>query len=842
MKKGVLTMVSVAVGLFFNFSLNAQTYEWTTTAGGTGQDGASCVAVDGNGNVYTTGYFQGTVDFDPSAGVDFHTSSGGPDVYVQKVDAAGNFLWAKTFGGSFDDYGYAITVDGNGNIYTSGKFTGTVDFDPSGGIDNRTSNGGFDAFIQKMDAAGNFLWVKTFGGTSNDLGNAITVDGNGNIYTTGNFIGTVDFDPSASIDNHTSSGLFDVFVQKMDAAGNFLWAKTFGGTITDNGNFITLDGSGNIYVTGSFQGTADFDPSSGVDNHTSSGGDDIFVQKMDASGNFLWAQSFGGTANDRGNAIAVDGNNNIYTTGYFAGTADLDPSAATDNHTSNGLFDAFVQKMDASGNFSWSKAFGATFFDEGLSIKVDAFGYVYTAGRFYGTVDFDSSAGIANYTSNGVFDIFIQKLDASGNFIWTQTFGGTDNDEALSITVDANGSIYTAGQFKGTVDFDLSTAMDNQTSVGGYDIFVHKLGQCLPTFGTDVQTACDTFTWIDGNTYTASNNTATWTLTNATGCDSLITLNLTMQYATSGTDVVTGCDSYTWIDGNTYNTANNTATWTLTNAAGCDSVVTLNLTMQNSTSGTDIVTACDAFTWIDGNTYTTSTNTATFTITNAVGCDSVVTLDLTMKYSSVVIDTVTACDSYTWIDGNTYTASTNTATWILTNSVGCDSVIILDLTINTIDVSTSFVGLSGTIITVNDTSASAYQWLDCDNNNSIIAGETNPTFTATANGNYAVVITENGCVDTSACVAVTTVGTIENTFTDILQVYPNPTAGDFSIDLGAFYESVQVSITDISGKLIDSKTINHSQLLHLNITEPAGLYIISIQADDKKAIIQLLKK
>lgn len=838
MKRNVIIIASLAVWLLITYNINAQTYKWTATSGGTGQDGASSVAVDDFGNVYTTGYFQGTVDFDPSSGVDYHTSSGGPDIYIQKVDVSGNFLWAKTFGGTSDDYGYSIAVDGSGNVYTTGKFTGTVDFDPSGGIANHTANGGFDAYVQKLDASGNFLWVKTFGGTSNDIGNSITVDDNGDIYSTGNFISTVDFDPSAGVANYTSSGLFDVYVQKLDASGNFLWARTFGGSTTDNGNTITTDVNGNVYVTGSFQGTADFDPSSATDNQTASGGDDIYVQKMDAAGNYVWARTFGGTFNDRGHGVAVDNNGNVYTTGYFASLADFDPSAGIDNYFSNGLYDVFVQKMDASGNYVWAKAFGATFFDEGYSIDVDTFGNVYSTGRFYGTVDFDPSAGVDNHISNGVYDIFIHKIDASGNYVWVKTLGSTDNDEALAIKVEGDGSIYTAGQFKGTVDFDISAGVDNHSSVGGYDIFAQKISQCLPTLGTDIVTACDSYTWIDGNTYTASNNTATWTLTNAAGCDSLVTLNLTVQYASTGTDVVLGCDSYTWIDGNTYTASNNTATWTITNAAGCDSVVTLDLTMQNTSTGTDVITACDSYTWIDGNTYTASNDSSTWTLTNVAGCDSVVTLDLTIKNSTVVTDVITACDSYTWIDGNTYTASNNSAIWVLTNAVGCDSVIILDLTINTVsDLSTSLVG---TTITANNTSAT-YQWLDCDNNNAVIAGETGSSFTATANGNYAVELTENGCVDTSACVAVTSVSTVEHNFADNLQVYPNPTSGNFSIDLGAVYESVVVTITDVSGRLIDSRTITQTQLLHLNIDEPAGVYIVAIQAGDRKAMIRLLK-
>ena len=147
----------------------------------------------------------------------------------------------------------------------------------------------------------------------------------------------------------------------------------------------------------------------------------------------------------------------------------------------------------------------------------------------------------------------------------------------------------------------------------------------------------DAYTWIDGVTYTASNNTATFTLTNAVGCDSVVTLDLTINNSNTGVDVQEHCDYYTWIDGNTYTSSNNTATLTLTNAAGCDSVVTLDLTINNSNTGVDVPGHCDTYTWIDGNLYS-SNNTATFTLTNAVGCDSVVTLDLTINNSNTGVD------------------------------------------------------------------------------------------------------------------------------------------------------------------------------------------------------------
>ena len=168
--------------------------------------------------------------------------------------------------------------------------------------------------------------------------------------------------------------------------------------------------------------------------------------------------------------------------------------------------------------------------------------------------------------------------------------------------------------------------------------------QCETT-GTDNQLGCDSYTWIDGVTYNSNNNSATHTLTNIDGCDSVVTLNLSINSSNSGTDTQIACDSYTWIDGVTYNSNNNSATHTLTNVAGCDSVVTLNLTVKYSTTGIDVITACDSYTWIDGVTYTSTNDIATHTLTNSVGCDSVVTLNLQIKISSLEPAGITSSDS-----------------------------------------------------------------------------------------------------------------------------------------------------------------------------------------------------
>jgi hypothetical protein len=265
--------------------------------------------------------------------------------------------------------------------------------------------------------------------------------------------------------------------------------------------------------------------------------------------------------------------------------------------------------------------------------------------------------------------------------------------------------------------------------------------------------------------------------------------------------------------------------------------------VNNQASGTDTRTECDSYVWIDGNIYTSSNNTATYNIVGgaANGGDSLVTLDLTIINSAAGTDTRTECNSYTWVDGNSYTSSNNTATYKIIGGAanGCDSLVTLDLTIKSVSNLTAT--LNGVVITASNNSAE-YRWLDCDKNYSIISGETEQSFIPAMNSNYAAELTENGCVDTSSCVSIISVGLIENTFGGELLIYPNPTVGNFSVDLGKIYESAEISISEINGKLIRSLSVCQEQILSMSINEPMGFYLITVTADGKLAVFRLLKQ
>ncbi len=456
----------------------AGTFVWARKIGGTSFDKAFSIALDGSGNIYTTGSFFLTADFDPGAAT-FNLTAASLDIFISKLDAAGNFVWAKQLGGSSIEVAYSIVTDGSGNIYTTGIFDGTVDFDPGGGTFNLTSAGSYDVFISKLDLSGNFIWGKQLGGTLSDYGNSVSVDGSGNIFIAGNFQGTADFDPGAGTFNLTSiNGSSDIFISKIDAFGNFVWAKQMQGNAMDWAYSISVDGSGNVYSTGFFRESADFDPGAGVFNLKIFGTDNgLFISKLDASGNFVWAKSSGTSAVTYGKSVKVDLGGNVYTTGYFYGTVDFDPGAGVFNliSASAKTGDVFISKVDASGNFIWAKQLGGSSDDQAFSIVLDGSGNVYTCGYFSGVADFDPGAGTFNLTSAGSLDIFISKLDGSGNFVWAKQMGGTSDDRAYSMMLDGSGNIYITGLFYNSADFDPGAGTFNLTGSGSSDIFISKL-------------------------------------------------------------------------------------------------------------------------------------------------------------------------------------------------------------------------------------------------------------------------------------------------------------------------------------------------------------------------------
>jgi hypothetical protein len=539
--------------ILISMAANAQglKLDWAKQIGGAGDgDVAVSAAIDKQGNVYTIGNFSKTVDFDPNSGVFNLTANGSADIFIQKLDAQGNFKWVKQMGGIEEDWASAITTDTKGNIYTIGIFMDTVDFDPGPGVFQLKSNGGADIFIQKLNSTGDFLWAKQLGGIGFEGIAAIKVDSSGSIYTTGSFAYTVDFDPGAGSYDLVSQGGDDIFILKLNSAGDFVWAKQIGGIRYDNAGSMITNVNGSMYLTGEFQDEVDVDPGATIFNLNANGETDIFILKLDLDGNFIWAKQLGGTGFDFGRSITEDAKGNTYTIGFFEDIVDFDPGTNIFNLTAKGKYDVFIQKLDANGNFLWVKQIGGEGTDDGRSIFADSNGNVYSTGHFQNTVDVDPGLAMVNFASNGEDDIFIQKLDTDGNFLGAKQMGGSGFDFGVSIISDADGYVYTTGSFSNTMYVDAAVSF---TSNGVDDAFIQKLEQCPSPLKTYTQriSACHQYT-LNHQTFTTNG-----VYSQIINCDSILTISLKIISTnvivfqngnTLSTDAIG--DSYQWIDCN----------------------------------------------------------------------------------------------------------------------------------------------------------------------------------------------------------------------------------------------------------------------------------------------------
>jgi len=370
----------------------------------------------------------------------------------------------------------------------------------------------------------------------------------------------------------------------------------------------------------------------------------------------------------------------------------------------------------------------------------------------------------------------------------------------------------------------------------------------------DVLVACDSLTWIDGITYTSSNTTATYTLQTIAGCDSIVTLDLTMNNSASSIDVLVACDSLTWIDGITYTSSNNTATYVFQTITGCDSIVSLDLTINSSASSSDALTACDSLTWIDGITYTSSNNTATYTLQTIAGCDSLVSLDLNVNNSSSVTDIQTSCDSFTWIDGITYASSNNTATFTLVNAAGCDSIISLDLTVNQFNLgftesSTLFTAPPFSVQFTNNTpNLSNYNFTWDFGDSTIVQNNNSSVFQEYVyNGLYSVTLIGediiNGCgidsltkQDLIYCSGGPNLSIIE--ISNKINVFPNPTKENITISINNFNGKIRTEVYDIIGNRLQ---ITNETTISLR-KYADGIYILKVAYGDRIEKVKIVKE
>lgn len=885
--------------------------DWAKGIGSSSQELLPQVVLDDQDNAYLMGSFIDTLDLDPGPGI-FNVVTGNlSDIFLVKLDSNGNFIWGRKFGGSGSDRGWdlaigpfggiyvagissasfsvdglyvpasfqdailikfssngnalwarsyqcqgigwakSVTTDRLGNVYLAGSFQDSMAFLP--GIPTYTGYAidYMDAYVLSLDSGGGMRWVQTFGGQDLEQVLTVEVDSKQNIYLGGRFSMTAMFDPDTNSiplvslgQNSSPNG----FVCKLDSNGQYQWARQFGGNWYVEVNRFAIDSLENVYASGRFWDTAYFDPGFSALQLISPNSFDAFLCKMDSAGNTLKLGHLSSLNNIIISDLLLVGPDELYLTGDFAGTADLNLGPATSMHSSSGASDIFISKYDTSLAMVYTVTTGGPISEHGISIQRSPLGGIYLAGLMAGLADLAPGASTYNLQAAGSYDIFFAKYQECDTTMKTIQIAACDSTQVNGESYFNSGSYHQYfTNAKGcdsilTINFT-SLSSDSTLLVSGCDSLAVN-GQIYHSTGVYQQiltngAGCDSLLTIDARLLNSSSTlnlsvcdsldingqvflasgTYVQQLTNVNGCDSTLMINLTVNQASDSVLSLSVCDSIS-LNGLAYSSSGS-YTQLLTNSLGCDSMLLLDLTVNQSTNNTSFFSACDSIS-LNGQTFLSS-GTYMQILTNSLGCDSVLSLDLTVNQSTNGSMSFSACDSLS-LNGQTYFSS-GTYTQFLANSEGCDSTLNLNLYVEPSPL--AMIGQSGTTLIANP-AGMAYQWLECENGLAPVTGETNSQFIPLISGSYAVVVFDSLCSDTSDCFQVVTTSMVPHISNLAILVVPNPSSGEFKILFPITLGWVNYRITDITGRVVHQGSGQSRNELIFRLDLPNGIYALEL--------------
>ena len=489
-KKNIMSRVKfIAVcGLivFSMINIAAQTsLNWAHASQGSGESQISVrkMMTDSSGNIYTYGYFSGSILLDPvnQTGQINTTGDYNYDLFLCKWDSAGNFLSSFTLAGNTNDTPTDLAIDQEGNLWLGGYFFGVMDLDPGSEEYLITSIGESDLFLAKYNTEGALLWAGQFGSLYVESGGLIAIDNSGRIHFGGNFNGTIDLDPGPGIyevEANDTDG-YDGFICTLDSEGNFIEAGQFEGPGYVFISELKIDAEGNLWCGGSFDETADFNPGEDVFMLGSPGYHNCFLVKLDPDGNFITALCYGGGEVISMENFVFNSQGSLLITGYYRNSADFDPGPEGYILNAVGINDCYVLSLDSDGMFNWAASVGGESNDSGQDIAVDGYDNVYVSGYFYGIIDADPGAGSYLMQSAGNTDGFMLKLDEGGNFVWAKQLASNSGIYGNCLILLEDGSIIESGSFFYMADFDPAEPIFVLWASGFYDIFIRKLDNDL---------------------------------------------------------------------------------------------------------------------------------------------------------------------------------------------------------------------------------------------------------------------------------------------------------------------------------------------------------------------------
>ncbi|MFH2140772.1 MAG: SBBP repeat-containing protein [Bacteroidota bacterium] len=425
--------------LFFPVSSYSQ--YWMYGGGSYSTDEAMCSSKDAVGNIYTAGYFGGSITL---SGINL-ISSGVSDILLMKHNSGGTLQWAVKAGGFAEDRALSAVSDNSGNTYITGFFYGTATFNSQ----TLTSSGSYDIFIAKYNSSGNFQWAKRAGGTQADISNSITLDSDGNILLAGQYMGTASFDSyniTSLVNQQSGLDCINSFLAKYDSNGNCIWVKN--GQSDDDCRTISVasDNSNNIYVTGQFSDTLDF----GV-SHNNNINNAIYLIKFDSDGNELWYKRIGASLHNVAYSITTDSNEDVIITGEAHGTLYFFNST-TYSLSNTYPYQAFLAKYSSSGDFEWAVSDGSESFTSSQVVKVGSNNDIFISGNFQCKFsEYADEFGQGTFNSIGYNDIFVAKYDTDGQRLWMRNFGSQKNDNVHGMIIYNNKPVLSGSYSKSLI-------------------------------------------------------------------------------------------------------------------------------------------------------------------------------------------------------------------------------------------------------------------------------------------------------------------------------------------------------------------------------------------------------
>lgn len=612
-----------------------------------------------------------------------HLPGGLPGIFIQRYAPNGDFLWMKYIRNAARMGISDIQVDNNGNTYILGGFKDSIDLDPSSNVAmayahySTTTASYNSAYLLKLDSDGNYVWSKTFDGSTLISPYNMRIDAQGQIYLSGTFMYEMDADPGSGRrmlggrNPVTVMNVFDFFVIKLSALGDLIWAFDIAnGGVAGSGSTTYLDGleldATGIYLLGSSSAPFDVNPDPAVQTILTpvQPYSDLYVIRYNTNGRLMWHRQIGDGSLCRLSSMMVVDNSAIVFSGYAWDSIDFDPGPQV-----QWADQGYISKIDSSGNTVWGASAA-----EAYGMTVDRNDNLILTGYFRGRQDFDPSPDSNYLTALGLEEAFITTYNAQGQYVDATSITSSGREYAKAIHATRFGDLYLLGQYRDTFDIDPTSGVKNRISSGGTDAFLLRLKTCAS--------------------------------------------------------------------------------------------------------------------------------------------------------SSALVHDIQSCVPYTWIDGNTYSASNNTAAYAYTNANGCDSVIYLDFELRPLNV--TVVQTSGVLTATANYPNVTYQWIDAVTQQPI-NGATGATFTPTANGNYQVIVSNGTCNETSAVEVVTHLN-VQALSNAAFQCYPNPTGGRLFLTLGQPHRDVRIALHDLSGRLLEQQTYGTLAELTYNLpaASPTGVYLLVI--------------